>query len=646
MGRSHGHPAVKGVGRRPWLQKLATMTTAVSLTIATADTFHVAENQYKRGFVDSTKLVDAVIGSDEIRVIQVIAYTFLWLAQVQTLIRLFPRHKEKVTIKWLGFALVTLDTLFSILVDFVDDTVRTRPRSFQDAIPALNYLFDLAISLIYAACVIYYSISKRRFAFWHSKMRNICLMAFLSYTAILIPVVFFILDVANPDLAGWGDYIRWVGAAAASVVVWEWVERIEALERDERKDGILGREIFDGDEMLDDWNSDDADWPARVSYRERSTTPSENVPRLNQLASASRLPNIRFRLPQTTRRQTAGGGSSHSGPSAVLKSATDALPTVPPLVASPISRSDTTSAASTIYAVRFHPNAPAFVPQDLAQRRAPVDSIHENDLSAPATELSVEQEKIEEPSHNNTSLNPAVDASHTFWRAVQNPFKRKRMIPPAEVADAQLARGDARRSPVEKITALRSRATALASARRYLGSGRHPSQSTEQLSVTVIPAQRRGGRVWSPDDLGRSQERDSNNDIGQTSVLQAQHDTSLGTWTRPSHEALSVTVIPAPIRRESSTSPDDLNGSSPARRDGATTESSADVNQDSDIMPEPMQGVAGGLSSRSPKPDDTPGPTPSLHQPSANQDPSSNHPRTTASPSELSNPDIHGSRGS
>ena len=46
-------------------------------------------------------------------------------------------------------------------------------------------------------------------------------------------------------------------------MVWEWVERIEALKRDERKDGILGREIFDGDEILDDPVAIEADFLGR-----------------------------------------------------------------------------------------------------------------------------------------------------------------------------------------------------------------------------------------------------------------------------------------------------------------------------------------------------------------------------------------------
>nr|POF13938.1 ph-response regulator protein palh/rim21 [Quercus suber] len=244
-GATGGNTNMIGVGSRPWLQKIAALTVAIALTIATADTFEVARNQYYTGYMDAGALRVAVLGSLEIRVTRVISDVFVWLAQVQTLIRLFPRHKEKVLIKWIGFALIIFDSTFSCLNAFYVSGNITRPRSFQDAIPALSYLFELALGLLYGAWVIYYAVTKRRYSFYHSKMRNICLIALLSLVAILTPVVFFVTDVCNQDVAGWGDYFRWVGAAAASVVVWEWVERIEALERDEKKDGILGREIYE-----------------------------------------------------------------------------------------------------------------------------------------------------------------------------------------------------------------------------------------------------------------------------------------------------------------------------------------------------------------------------------------------------------------
>ncbi|KAG7290675.1 hypothetical protein NEMBOFW57_000678 [Staphylotrichum longicolle] len=239
------------IGGRPWLQKVAALTVAISLTIASAATFSAAEAQYSFGVQNAKRLQVEVLGGNELKIIRIISNTFLWLAQAQTLIRLFPRQREKVIIKWTAFALITLDVIFQSLNSFQYEQGVARPGDFQHAVPALSYLFALSLGVLYAAWVIYYSLLKKRYAFWHPQMKNMCLMAALSLLAILIPVVFFILDIVQPDFTGWGEYVRWVGAAAASVIVWEWVERIEALEREEKKDGILGREVFDGDEMLD-----------------------------------------------------------------------------------------------------------------------------------------------------------------------------------------------------------------------------------------------------------------------------------------------------------------------------------------------------------------------------------------------------------
>ena len=521
LGGSTRNPAVIGVGRRPWLQKVATVLVAVSLTIATADTFRVAEEQYQLGFIDSDRLVDRVVGSVEIRVIQLISDTFLWLAQVQTLIRLFPRHKEKVTIKWLGFALVLLDTIFSILDDFISHTVRTRPRSFQDAIPALNYLFELSISLIYMACVIYYSISKRRFAFWHPKMKNICLVAVLSLASVLIPVVFFVLDIANPDLAGWGDYIRWVGAAAASVVVWEWVERIEALERDERKDGILGREIFDGDDMLDDENSDDFDW----NESRRNDSSSDVAVHQDGLPRGPRLPTLRFHMPQIRReKRTRNSGVSNQPPA------------VPEQTQTPVSRADTTSAASTVYAVRFLTNSrsPAI----------PEDTVDVIETVQPQLAGALDEKQQLEVGGPNAQVPIPI------WKSVQNPFKRKRMQPPAEVIDAQEASGTLRAPTVDR-PGLRSRVRALASTQ--LSARTKPEGVTDPLPVTIIPAQRRTQRVWTPEEV---QEPSQQQPAIPTPIAAPTVRPRRGS-TRASRDALLVTVIPAPKRGQGTWSPDD-----------------------------------------------------------------------------------------
>ena len=500
-----------GVGGRPLLQKVATLTVAISLTIASLNTFRVAQEQYNLGYQDAVALTSEVVGGLELRVIRVISSTFLWLAQVQTLIRLFPRHREKVIIKWTGFALIVFDTVFSIINNFVDNSVKTRPRSFTDAIPALSYLFELALSLLYAAWVIYYSLHKRRFAFFHPSMRNIFLVAIISLIAVLIPVVFFVLDIAKPSLAGWGDYMRWVGAAAASVVVWEWVERIEALEREEEKGGILGREVFDGDEMLEATPSTEGGWPGprrgnpsgrggRVATANTTGRPGAGivVHRPKQSRAPPQYKSLSGRDPGGVSRRTqeAPVGAAVLDPELSRRSGL----TLPPPTATPVSRTDTTSATSTIYAVRYHPISESTSPGP-EQPQIGNMSPPANNIFPPAIPyISTQQE---EPNKEGANLAgaPAPKPSNPItvdsrperhrWQNVTNPFKRRRTSPPPQVSQAAAEFRPPQTRPQSAIHAHRS------STFGRFRIGRHLKPTDAPLPVMVIPVPSRGG-VWSP----------------------------------------------------------------------------------------------------------------------------------------------------
>lgn len=538
-GSYSGSSSVVGVGGRPWLQKVAALTVAISLTIATVDSFNVAEQQYDYGYMDAQTLTDEVIDGLEIRIVRVISSTFLWLAQVQTLIRLFPRHKEKVMIKWAGFALIVLDTLFSILNNFVDDGTTTRPRLFDDAIPALSYLFELALNLLYAAWVIFYSVSKHRFAFFHPKMRNICLVALLSLCAVFIPVVFFVLDIAKPNVAGWGEYIRWVGAAAASVVVWEWVERIEALERDERKDGILGREIFDGDEMLEVTPSEEVDSPHK-------TDPGPHDGRTGGSSSGwggvrgPRHRPLRTRVPFQRHHRSQGQNNSQQ-----IQSSTEAArggdthPAPPPTALTPVSRADTTSASSTVYYVRYHPVSS---PSPLAAN-VPVTPEDEGEAKEMTT-VAEAQEQNEETNPRRTRANAqpstTLPPSDPRWYSLLNNFKRRRTSPPTEVVIAQAegqgaAEDESTREsepPVGRngVRGLRSRVDNLFHRGRYR-TEQDGTDSDPPLPVTVIPARGRGQQTWSPQGFDDSSTHEGSEDFDD--------DHASG------HRELPVMVIPS-----------------------------------------------------------------------------------------------------
>lgn len=503
-GSYSGGSSTVGVGGRPWLQKVAAILVAISLTIASADSFKVAERQYIYGYSDAEALTAEVIDGLEIRIVRVISSTFLWLAQVQTLIRLFPRHKEKIMIKWAGFALIVLDTTFSILENFLVKTNTTRPRLYDDAIPALSYLFELSLNLLYAAWVIFYSLSKHRFAFFHPKMKNICLVALLSLCAVLIPIVFFVLDIAKPDVAGWGSYIRWVGSAAASVVVWEWVERIEALERDERKDGILGREIFDGDEMLEVTPSEEIDWP-RQTYngndRGGGTGTSSGWGGMMGLAHH----------PLRTRNHGQGRQTGPQSQTYALfaesRRRRAARPTPPPVALTPVSRADTNSAASTVYNVRYHPVSSPTPPVVMPYME------EEEETDGPK---EVTDDIRQHTDHSDDALTPQrpreglTQIAHTDprWRSLLNPFRRRRASPPREVASAQAEHPEEEQesdySEDEGDGGHEQQPNVPRRDNHFFPFHRRRRPASERqaadafLPVTIIPARNQGQSAWSP----------------------------------------------------------------------------------------------------------------------------------------------------
>ncbi|KAI2639873.1 pH-response regulator protein palH/rim-21 [Hypomontagnella submonticulosa] len=498
------------IGGRPWLQKVAALTVAISLTIATVDTFRVAEEQYGWGVQNAQQLQEDVLGGTQLKVIQLISDTFLWLAQAQTLIRLFPRQREKVIIKWTAFSLITLDVIFGALNSFhYTKAGNTRPRNFTDAVPALSYLFQLSLGLLYAAWVLYYSLMKKRYAFYHPLMKNICLMATLSIISILVPVIFFILDIAKPEFIGWGDYVRWVGAAAASVVVWEWVERIEALEREEKKDGVLGREVFDGDEMMEVFPTD-LSWSRRRKPKRKSDEDEDDEGESGNShnSSSGGRSNMWPAMSSIASRYRSKPESSPDGRQQAVSTGRSAArflqpplwPSRPPPAVTPVSRTDTASADSTVYAVRYQPLTETTTRTTDERHGRPLSRSNSatSSASGPVSETnghSVSIPPSRQPSSARTMDRIKEESNPGRWHYL-NLFHRTARGPPAEVLPHTMPKQPKPRRDYENVGRwdLRGRMEifAAAQAERILERVR-PTPDTESLPVTVIPAPPRRG---------------------------------------------------------------------------------------------------------------------------------------------------------
>lgn len=231
--------------KRPWFQKFMTLFVAISLTVFLARTTKFLEYQYRRGYHDAEELRHHVFGSLSFRILEVLSILIVWMAHLQVLLRMFDRAKERQVILWAGVVLAVIDTTFWCLVNFLVP-YHTDNHTLRDVIPALADLFQITIQIVYAGAVIIYAIRKRKFAF----NRKSIITAIISLCAVLMPLIFFILDLAEYWITGWSEFIRWVSDAAASVVVWEWIDAVERLEKEQQKNGVLGRQIYEDDDDM------------------------------------------------------------------------------------------------------------------------------------------------------------------------------------------------------------------------------------------------------------------------------------------------------------------------------------------------------------------------------------------------------------
>jgi PalH/RIM21 len=509
---AQGRTSVIGIGDRPWLQKVAALTVAISMTIVTTDTFRVAERQYSNGFMNIVALRQEVTNSTQIKISRIISDIFLWLAQIQTLIRLFPRHREKVLIKWIGFGLICFDTTFTCLNSFATASFQHN-ETFRKAIPTLSDTFQLALSLMYSCWVLYYAFHHRRYAFYHPLMWNVSIVAFLSLLSLASPLIFFIIDIANKSIAGWGDYFRWVGLAAASVIVWEWVERIEALEREEKKDGILGREIFDEDD------SDGEEFPRR---RNRRSNPLQT----GQSSALDMLgPDMTARLiPRPRQIQYADGG----GPNRTLQQNSNDVnqhrtaPFIaPPQTTSPISRTDTVTPASTIYSIQYStfnltnppitrtqpPHRPASTPIETNVKEEP-DEAPASPKGSDGSGNSSNGAAAKEAASTTQDMESQNDTHSTNWFGVSKFFKRRKAQPPPQLRQGQVI------DPVQLNSATES--GSMTSRNNWDIRQRWAPERVVRISdlpTMNVPAPPRGPnqrqRPWSPDQVGRPRRSES-----------------------------------------------------------------------------------------------------------------------------------------
>jgi hypothetical protein len=328
------------------------------------------------------------------------------------------------------------------------------------------------------------------------------------------------------------------------------------LEREEKKDGILGRQVFDGDETLE-IDAQDSSWSIK---RKSSKDDSEKSASGGSAGSGGsggarrggggggRQQGFGWPGVSAIAGQTRGGHGerparrNEQDSARALRETTTRppiWPSQPPPAITPVSRSDTASAASTVYAVRYHaPSDSTRSPDPQGQQNLELSRQNSSPTSHPSSDG---------PNSANASPAQGAPAPHSgagtrgnLNDQVAQPVPRR---PAADLEGNRIAPASALASTPSQP----ARRTAIQiSSPPPRGVNEQPAPS-EALTQTHTQNSTQEPRDWSR----RGQGQGRWNIRGRFEEFAANQADKLREKMRPTPDtqSLPVTVIPAPPRR-------------------------------------------------------------------------------------------------
>ncbi|VEU21619.1 DEKNAAC102513 [Brettanomyces naardenensis] len=213
--------------------------------------------QAQQGKSSANSMIQPLIFSTGFSVVYLVAFSLLLLSQVDIIKRLYPRRKERRATLILGTVLVIITECLWAVSTFVSDN-ETFPsylitveaidsadtdRKYDSAIailPVFVNLLEISLSVIYSSLIYVYCFSKRQFAF-HSRMLPLTVIMVISLNS---PIAFFIADISNMWINELSDLFNLVCYVITNVTTWEWLNRLEQVEKTHQRDNVLGRPFF------------------------------------------------------------------------------------------------------------------------------------------------------------------------------------------------------------------------------------------------------------------------------------------------------------------------------------------------------------------------------------------------------------------
>ncbi|CAI5759970.1 unnamed protein product [Candida verbasci] len=227
-----------------WLLKMSTLLSTVYIAVVVIKSIIILHIQQREGYLHGAKLLDEINSNKAVNIIDLIVVLLLQINQVQVIMRIFQRQKDKRLTFFVGLiASLTSQVIWGVSQFYFFD----ENNEAGDILPAFIYLVRIAMALCYAAIITVYFISKIKIIVANKK---IWLLTLLTFILIYSPVAFFIADVSNAFVYELSEIFSVVNYVIGVVIPWEWCNKFNLIMKKREKEGVLGRRFYE-DELYE-----------------------------------------------------------------------------------------------------------------------------------------------------------------------------------------------------------------------------------------------------------------------------------------------------------------------------------------------------------------------------------------------------------
>lgn len=227
-----------------WLLKTSTILSTVYILVVVIKSILILHGQQRDGYLHGAKLLSELNDYNPIQIIDLIVVLLLQINQVQIIMRIFQRQKDKRMALLIGIVATLASQVIWAIAQFYTPA---DANEASDILPAFIYLVRIAMALCYAAIITVFFISKIQIILANKK---IWLLTLLTFILIYSPVAFFVADVSNAFVYELSEIFSVVNYVIGVVIPWEWCNKFNLIMKAKEKEGVLGRRFYE-DELYE-----------------------------------------------------------------------------------------------------------------------------------------------------------------------------------------------------------------------------------------------------------------------------------------------------------------------------------------------------------------------------------------------------------